>query len=534
MLAERYRIVALARPRRHGRGLPRRRPEARPAGGAQVPARGAAGRRRPPRALLQRSADGAPGHAPAVCRVHDVGEVDGQLFLSMEYVDGEDLGSLLRRIGRLPPGQGGRDRPPALRGPRRRPRQGRAAPRPQARATSCSTGGASVRITDFGLPASWTATAPTTCARARPAYMSPEQLARARGHRAQRRVRARPRPLRAVHRQARVRRAHARASCRASARSCRRSPSSVVGDLDPAAERAILRCLEKEPADRPQSAMAVAAALPGGDPLAAALAAGETPSPEMVAALATGEGLAPRVGGGLPGPGRGGADRGADAGARHAARGDGAAGAVRGRPRGPRPRAGAAHRLHGAPRRRGGRVGPRHGLPAVGARRTTSLRSAGPASPPRSRRWSSSGTGRARGCSSPEHLGPRLLRAAGADGQRHDRRADGHQGAAGPVLGRPAADRGAGPAGAGAGLVGRCSRRRASTARVSGSVAPQWLPADYADRRAAWEGPYASRDDIPIRIEAASYRGVPTWFEIVAPWGRPQRMQPFQLTHPPD
>ena len=37
---------------------------------------------------------------PNVCRVYDVGEVDGQTFLSMEYVDGEDLASLLRRIGR--------------------------------------------------------------------------------------------------------------------------------------------------------------------------------------------------------------------------------------------------------------------------------------------------------------------------------------------------------------------------------------------------------------------------------------------------
>src|SRR5687767_11066852 len=30
---------------------------------------------------------------PNVCRVHDVGEVDGQHFLTMEYVDGEDLAS---------------------------------------------------------------------------------------------------------------------------------------------------------------------------------------------------------------------------------------------------------------------------------------------------------------------------------------------------------------------------------------------------------------------------------------------------------
>ena len=39
---------------------------------------------------------------PNVCRVHDIGETGGQTFLSMEYIDGEDLASLLRRIGRLP------------------------------------------------------------------------------------------------------------------------------------------------------------------------------------------------------------------------------------------------------------------------------------------------------------------------------------------------------------------------------------------------------------------------------------------------
>jgi len=39
---------------------------------------------------------------PNVCRVYDIGKVDGQHFLSMEYVDGEDLAALLYRIGRLP------------------------------------------------------------------------------------------------------------------------------------------------------------------------------------------------------------------------------------------------------------------------------------------------------------------------------------------------------------------------------------------------------------------------------------------------
>src|SRR5262245_3708130 len=37
-----------------------------------------------------------------VCRLYDLGEADGRRFLTMEYIDGEDLASLLRRIGRIP------------------------------------------------------------------------------------------------------------------------------------------------------------------------------------------------------------------------------------------------------------------------------------------------------------------------------------------------------------------------------------------------------------------------------------------------
>src|SRR5208337_3424291 len=68
---------------------------------------------------------------------------------------------------------------------------------------------------------------------------------------------------------------------------------TLVRDLDPLIERVILRCLETDPGKRPVSALQVAAALPGGDPLAAALAAGETPSPEMVAASGASEGVRP-------------------------------------------------------------------------------------------------------------------------------------------------------------------------------------------------------------------------------------------------
>jgi len=37
-----------------------------------------------------------------VCRLYDLGDAEGRRFLTMEYVDGEDLASLLRRIGRIP------------------------------------------------------------------------------------------------------------------------------------------------------------------------------------------------------------------------------------------------------------------------------------------------------------------------------------------------------------------------------------------------------------------------------------------------
>ena len=40
---------------------------------------------------------------PAVCRVFDVGEAEGVVFFSMELIRGENLATLLRRVGRLPP-----------------------------------------------------------------------------------------------------------------------------------------------------------------------------------------------------------------------------------------------------------------------------------------------------------------------------------------------------------------------------------------------------------------------------------------------
>src|SRR6186997_2309059 len=109
---------------------------------------------------------------PNVCRVYDVGEFDGHTFLSMEYVDGEDLASLLRRIGRFP-----QDRAIEL---SRQICAGLAAAhdrgvvhRDLKPANIMLDGSGRIRITDFGL-----AGASGEVLRAgTPAYMAPEQLA---------------------------------------------------------------------------------------------------------------------------------------------------------------------------------------------------------------------------------------------------------------------------------------------------------------------------------------------------------------------
>jgi serine/threonine-protein kinase len=59
---------------------------------------------------------------------------------------------------------------------------------------------------------------------------------------------------------------------------------------------------------------------------------------------------------------------------------------------------------------------------------------------------------------------------------------------------------------------------------------PMWTPPVYSDARAAWTGTLAERPDMPMRIEAAAYRGKPVYFELVGPWTRPERMQPYEPT----
>src|SRR5277367_6803223 len=56
------------------------------------------------RARMQREAHTAGRlQEPHIVPIHDFGEIDGQLFIDMRFIEGTDLGSLVHRAGALPP-----------------------------------------------------------------------------------------------------------------------------------------------------------------------------------------------------------------------------------------------------------------------------------------------------------------------------------------------------------------------------------------------------------------------------------------------
>ncbi len=222
---------------------------------------------------------------PNVCRVFDLGEADGVPFISMEFVDGEDLGSLLHRIGRLPQDKALQVAHQLCAGLAEAHAFG-VLHRDLKPANVMLDGRGNVRITDFGLAATAEELTGEDARAGTPAYMAPEQLA---GQRP-----TTPSDLYALglvlYELFSGKEAYPAASITEMlAQRQKGAPaklSSVVKGIDPAIERVIFQCLERDPQNRPRSALVVAAALPGGDPLSAALAAGETPSPEMVVAAA--------------------------------------------------------------------------------------------------------------------------------------------------------------------------------------------------------------------------------------------------------
>ena len=229
-----------------------------------------------------------------VCRVYDIGEHAGMHFLSMEYVRGEELSSLLKRVGRLPLEKAVETARQLCTGLAAIHAAG-VLHRDLKPANVMIDEHGDVRIADFGIAALSENTGRAEIL-GTPAYMAPEQFAGAEAT-----ARSDLYALGLVLYETFTGKRAFAASSLQDVISVHRSdtapatPSSWISDLDSKVERVILRCLEKDPEKRPASALHVAAALPGGDPLAAALAAGETPSPQMVAAAGTEGSLSPGV-----------------------------------------------------------------------------------------------------------------------------------------------------------------------------------------------------------------------------------------------
>lgn len=220
---------------------------------------------------------------PSVCRVYDIGQAAGEQFISMEYIDGENLAQLLKRIGHLPQDRGVQLAQQLCAG--LAAAHGRAVLHRDLKPANVMLDSAGqIRITDFGLAAAPEDLAGSDVRSGTPAYMAPEQITG-------REVTLRSdiyslglvlyelftgRPAMTAERVADL--LHRGIEPRIA------PPSTFMPTISPAVERVIMRCLEADPARRYPSVLAVAGALPGGDALACAIAAGETPSPELVAA----------------------------------------------------------------------------------------------------------------------------------------------------------------------------------------------------------------------------------------------------------
>jgi serine/threonine-protein kinase len=467
---------------------------------------------------------------PNVCRVYDIGEVEGRHFIAMEFIDGEDLSSLLRRIGRLPG-----DKAIEL---ARQMCAGLAAAhelgvlhRDLKPANVMIDGRGKARITDFGLAVVSEELRADDVIAGTPAYMAPEQLA---GKEVTQRsdiyslglvlyelfTGKRVYETQTIHELLEL---HDKSSPA--------TPSSYVKDIDPLAERVILRCLEKDPKARPASAVQVALALPGGDPLQAALAMGETPSPEMVAASGEKTGLRPALA--------------------IACLAAVIAGLIIYVFLGTKVNWSAqvlrknspdalVHKARDIINRLGYTDAPTDS--AFGLSTNSDYLRYVEQNDTSGNRLSQVTKGQPAAITfwyreSPRHLAPVNF---GGGGLVQD--IDPPQDVSGMVnvsldpSGRllaftavpPQLDesRDTPPLPDWAALFAAAGLDPKSFTATE----PTWTPLLFCDARAAWTGTYLDRPEIPLRIEAAAYRGKPVFFTCVGPWTRPERMQEFQQT----
>jgi hypothetical protein len=309
-------------------------------------------------------------------------------------------------------------------------------------------------------------------------------------------------------------------------------PSTLIPDMDLAIERVILQCIEHDPTRRPPSAIGVAAALPGGDPLAAALAAGETPSPDMVAAAG-------------------------DVGSLSPARGLACLAVMV---------IGLVTLVWMSPQTTlTGFVTMDKGPEVLAERARTIARNLGYTDRPADEAYGyESDTDYLRYIAEHNRVATRwqVLRTG-----RPAALLFWHRQSPYPLISVSSRFETIGevtryaPSPTGPGMVsvlmdqaGRLTSLTAAPAQIDEPSAdarqPDWtalfaeaglpiaefsaarptrVPPVYADMRAAWEGIYPDRGEIRIRVEAAAAWGRPTYFEIVAPWTRPQRLEPARF-----
>jgi len=189
----------------------------------------------------------------AVCRVFDVGEADGWIFYSMELVRGEDLASVLRRVGRLPSEKVIDIAIQLCAGMAAAHAQG-VLHRDLKPANILIDDDGYVRITDFGIAISRSDGSRHKLT-GTPGYMAPEQHAIGTDLSERTDVYA----LGLVVYELLVGRHAFNRS--AEAAQLPPPPSSLVPNVDPQLERIVMQSLAPAPADRPASALEFAAAL---------------------------------------------------------------------------------------------------------------------------------------------------------------------------------------------------------------------------------------------------------------------------------
>ncbi len=189
-----------------------------------------------------------------VCKVFDIGESDGKHFLSMEFVDGDDLSSLLRRIGRLPSDKAAEISRQICFGLHAIHEAG-ILHRDLKPANIIIDSKGKARITDFGIAGIEADISKDEIRVGTPAYMSPEQIT---GRQVTTRsdIYSLGLLLYEIFTGKQVFQADSLDELiKKHSTTQPTNPSEFVENIDPIVEKIINRCLEKNPADRPKYAL---------------------------------------------------------------------------------------------------------------------------------------------------------------------------------------------------------------------------------------------------------------------------------------